>query len=164
LGTWAARRSLASCASRPKRQSAAVASAQTLGVMRQRFAIQQFIREFLEALAHEFRTFLGLPGKLEVVAEENNRFVALVGRREVVADKVSQQVRTGGRLVAPFKAITAIEVAYTRKGDDHETWEVALRLLRNRRVSLGRLADDTDASILAAKLSTITGAQVVSTV
>ncbi|WP_240668693.1 zinc-ribbon domain containing protein, partial [Piscinibacter defluvii] len=31
LGTWAARRSLASSASRPKHQSAAVASAQTLG-------------------------------------------------------------------------------------------------------------------------------------
>ncbi len=132
--------------------------------MQQRFAIQQFIREFLEALAHEARTFFGLPGTLEVLDEESDRFVALVGRREVVADKVSQQVRTGGRLVAPFKAITTIEIAYARKGDDHETWEVALRLLRNKRVSVGRLADATDASVLAAKLSTITGAQVVSTV
>jgi hypothetical protein len=132
--------------------------------MNHRFAIQQFIREFLEALAHEFRSFFGMPGRLEVLTEESSRFVALVGRREVVADRVSQQVRSGGRLLAPFKAITAIEVAYTRKGDDYETWEVALRLLRNRRVSIGRLADDTDASILAAKLSTITGAQVVSTV
>jgi hypothetical protein len=132
--------------------------------MLQRFAVQQFIREFLEALAHEFRSFFGLPGKLEVVSEESDRFVAFIGRREVLADRVSQQVRTGGRLAAPFKAITAIEVAYTRNGDDQETWEVALRLLRNRRVSIGRLADDTDASILAAKLSTITGAQVVATV
>jgi hypothetical protein len=127
------------------------------------FAIQQFVREFLEAVAREFRTAFGLPGRLEVLAEQNDRFVALVGRREVVADKIAQQVRSGGRLVAPFKAITAIEVAYTRKGDDYETWEVALRLLRNRRVSLGRLADDADASILAAKLSTATGAPVVST-
>jgi hypothetical protein len=132
--------------------------------MPHRFAIQQFIREFLEAVAHEFRTALGLPGRLEVLAEQNDRFVALIGRREVVADKIAQQLRSGGRLVAPFKAITAIEVAYTRKGDDYETWEVALRLLRNRRVSLGRLADDADASILAAKLSTATGAPVVSTV
>ncbi len=132
--------------------------------MPHRFAIQQFVREFLEAVAHEFRTAFGLPGRLEVLAEQNDRFVALVGRREVIADKIAQQVRSGGRLVAPFKAITAIEVAYTRKGDDYETWEVALRLLRNRRVSLGRLADDTDASIFAAKLSTATGAPVVSTV
>jgi len=132
--------------------------------MHHRFAIQQFIRESLEALANEFRTFFGLPGKLEVLTDDNNRFVALLGRREVVADKVLQQVRSSGRLLAPFKAITAIEVAYSRKGDDYETWEVALRLLRNRRVSVGRLADDADASILAAKLSTITGAQVVSTV
>jgi hypothetical protein len=55
--------------------------------MQQRFAIQQFIREFLEALALEFRTFFGLPGKLEVIAEETNRFVALIGRREILADK-----------------------------------------------------------------------------
>lgn len=132
--------------------------------MHQRFAIQQFVREFLEAVAHEFRSAFGLPGRLEVLAEENDRFVALVGRRELVADRIAQQVLCGGRLLAPFKAITAIEVSHTRQGDDYETWEVALRLLRNRRVSLGRLADDTDASILAAKLSTATGARVVSTV
>lgn len=132
--------------------------------MPQPFAIQQFVRQFLEALAQELRSFLGLPGKLEILSEGNTRFVALIGRRELVADKVTQQIRSGSRVLAPFKSITAIELAYTRRGDDQETWEVALHLLRNRRVSIARLADDTDASILAARLSTITGARVISVV
>lgn len=132
--------------------------------MPQPFTIQQFVREFLEALTQELRRFLGLPGKLEILSEGNTRFVALIGRRELVADKVTQQIRSGSRVLAPFKSITAIELAYTRRGDDQETWEVALHLLRNRRLSIARLADDTDASILAARLSTITGARVISAV
>ena len=135
--------------------------------LRRRFAIRQFVREFLEALADEFRTvfaIFGAPDELEILAEGNDRFVALIGRRELVADKVSRQVRTAGRVVAPFKAITAIELSYSRKDDDYEVWEVALRLLRDKRVSIARLGDDTDASILAARLSTATGAPVVSTV
>ena len=133
-------------------------------VSRQRFAFRQFLRGFLEALADEFRGFLrvfGAPDGLEILADENDRFVVLIGQRELVADKVSRQVLSGGRVIAPFKAITAIEVAYIRKNDDYKVWEVSLRILRDRRVSIARLGDDTDASILAARLSTATGAKVV---
>jgi hypothetical protein len=125
------------------------------------FAIRQFVREFVEALALEARRFVGYPRRLEVLEDSASRLVALTNKGQVVVDKATNTVKLSGRLVAPLKAVESVEIQRSHNGDGPELWLVSLRVLRGRSVEIARLLDDTEASILGAKLSTITGKQVV---
>ena len=120
------------------------------------FAIQQFLREFFEALAQGAKSLFDYSGPLEVLEDSTNCFVAVAGRGVLSVDKASNTIKLRGRLIAPVKAVTSIEIKRSQDGDGNEVWKINLCLLRNQRVEVGRLFDDIDASILGAKLSTIT--------
>ena len=129
--------------------------------MQRNFAVRQFSREFLSALVQAFKAFFGWPSPLEVREEDQDRLVLLANRRLIVADRKAKTVRSGGRLLASFNAITSIEIKRSHDNEGPEVWVVSLRLIRDRRVVIGESADDTDASLVAAKLSTITGKKVL---
>jgi len=129
--------------------------------MQRNFAVRQFAREFLSALVQEFKASFGWPSPLEVREEAQDRLVLLANRRLIVADRKAKTVRSGGRLLASFNAITSIEIKHSHNNEGPEVWVVSLRLIRDRRVVIGESADDTDASLVAAKLSTITGKKVL---
>ena len=129
--------------------------------MPDRFVVQQFVREFFEALASEARQFFAAPGPIEILEERPERLVLRVGRRQIVVDRASRTIRSGGRLLAPFGAIETIEVERRQHGDDGEIFRVRLRLLRDRFVVIGQSFDDLDVSLVAAKLSTLTDKRVV---
>ena len=126
------------------------------------FATQQFAREFFEASIVEFKRFFGMPLPLEILEDQQDRLIVLLNRRRIVADRSTQSIKAGERLLAPFKAITSIEIRFSQKNDEPETWVVSLCLLRGTKVEVWRTRDDLEASLLAAKLSTITGNEVVS--
>jgi hypothetical protein len=126
------------------------------------FAAQQFIREFFEALIEEFKRLFGMPLPLEILEDQQDRLIVLLNRRRIVADRATQSVKAGERLLAPFKAITSIEIRFSQQDDEPETWVVSLCLLRGTKVEVWRTRDDLEASLLAAKLSTITEKEVAS--
>jgi hypothetical protein len=126
------------------------------------FATRQFVREFFEALIEEFKRFFGMPLPLEILEDQQDRLIVLVNRRRIVADRATKSVKAGERLLAPFKAIMSIEIRFSQQSDEPETWVVSLCLLRGRKVEVWRTRDDLEASLLAAKLSTITEKEVVS--
>jgi hypothetical protein len=126
------------------------------------FATQQFVREFFEALIAEFKRLFGMPLPLEILEDHQDRLIVLLNRRRIVADRAIQSVKAGERLLAPFKAITSIEIRLSQQDDEIETWVVSLCLLRGTKVEVWRTRDDLEASLLAAKLSTITEKEVVS--
>jgi hypothetical protein len=127
------------------------------------FAIQQFFREFFEALRYEAGSFFGYPRPLEVLEDSPKRLVAEAGRGELIVDKGKNSIQLRGRVVAPIRAVTAIEVRQCQNGDGPEVWKLSLVLLRERKVEVARLFDDTEASILGAKLATLTEKHVVVT-
>jgi hypothetical protein len=126
------------------------------------FATQQFVREFFEALIAEFKRIFGMPLPLEILEDHQDRLIVLLNRRRIVADRAIQSVTAGERLLAPFKAITSIEIRLSQQDDEIKTWVVSLCLLRGTKVKVWRTRDDLEASLLAAKLSTITEKEVVS--
>src|SRR5262245_25531001 len=132
------------------RQAGSCSSCQTLGAVFKPFAIQQFIREFLEALVQEARSAFGYSRPLEVLEESPHRFVASAGRGKLSVDKAANTITLGGRLIAPVRAVTSIEIARSRNEDGPGIWKVSICVLRNRRIEIGRLLDDTEASILGA--------------
>ena len=78
-----------------------------------------------------------------------------------MADRARNSIQLHGRLITPLRAVVAIELRHSQNGDGPEIWKLSFRLLRERRVEVARLFDDTEASILGAKLATLTGKQVV---
>jgi len=120
------------------------------------FAIQQFLREFLEALAQEARSLVGYPKPLQIFEDSSHRLIAATRKGKIVVDKTANTVELSGRLVAPIKAVTSIEIQHSQDGHGPEIWKVSLCLLRGRRVELAHLVDETEASILGAKLATLT--------
>lgn len=129
-----------------------------------RSAAWQFLRDFVRGVLSEPARVIGLmrsAASIEVVEDHENRLELNANNRRVVADRATRAVRLGGRVVAHFGAIDAIEIRYHENGDGPEWWAVSLRVGSGRRVAIGRTTDDAEASIAAARLGTITGKRVV---
>ena len=132
--------------------------------MNKRSAVWQFIADFVRGvLAEPGRVihWLKSSASIRVVDDQENRLELSANSRRIVADRVSRTVLSGGRIVARFEAIQAIEIKYHQNGDGPEWWAVSLRLSPRGHISIGKTVDDTAASIAAAKLGTITGKKVV---
>jgi hypothetical protein len=119
-----------------------------------------FVHEFVRAFFAEARRVLTGAQDIEIIEQQDTRLVWHTGGRETVADQRLRAVMSNGRVLARFDAIESIDIRRTQRGDAPEMWDVSLHLAARSRVRVARSTDATDASILAAHLSTITGKKV----
>jgi len=115
------------------------------------------LKQIWQALVAALGQFFAAYSWIEIVEEKKDRLVLSVNTRHVIADNVSRLVSAAGRSVASFEAIQSVEVQHCRNGKRLEWWVVSLHLLGGRRLRIGRTADEVQASIVAAHLSTILG-------
>jgi hypothetical protein len=100
---------------------------------------------------------------MEIVSQDESTLVLRSGSRTTTIDKRRRVVASGGKILARFDAIKSVDI--TRQGGDEgdwqsEQWYVSLNLGWFSSISIGCTADQTEASIAGARLSTYTGKKV----
>lgn len=118
-----------------------------------------FMRAFAQAFVAEAkRVFVDRHG-IEIAEQIPTRLVWRSRGRETVADQRLSAVIRNGRVMARFASIQSIDIQRDG-GDRTERWNVSLHMGGRSRLHLASSSDATDASILAAHLSTLTGKKV----
>lgn len=103
--------------------------------------------------------FQAILSRIEIQTETPDRLVLRANSRMIALDKASQTLSSPGQVLARFDAIESIDVEHFRSGTKGEWWSISLQLT-DRKIEIGKTIDGTQASILAAHISTITGKQV----
>ena len=129
--------------------------------MREPSAIRDFARAFVRAFVGEAKSAFTPSCGIEIVEQDDTRLVLRAVGREIVVNKRYRTVKSGQKVLARFDSIRAIEVAREHGDDGPETWKVSLYLSWWSRVHIGWTDDATDASIVGAHLSTVTGKKVI---
>jgi hypothetical protein len=93
----------------------------------------------------------GLPGLLELRC----------GWTSTVFEKASARVLQGNRFASTFSTIERIELHQPRGQESPLNWVVALCLQGERQIQVGESTDETEASIVGAKIASITGRPVI---
>jgi len=98
------------------------------------------------------------------ILQDDGRVLVLDCRgRELRLDRRFGTVKSGSRVLARFSEIRAIVVSHSRLGGAHvreempELWTVTLSLGWFSRVHVGRTHDDAEASVVAARIASLTG-------
>lgn len=98
------------------------------------------------------------------ILQDDGRVLVLDHRgSELRLDRRFGTVKSGSRVRARFSDIRAVVVRRTRMGGSHlrdempEIWTVSLQLGWFSRVHVGRTNDDAEASIVAARIASLTG-------
>ena len=94
---------------------------------------------------------------IEVSEESSARITLAALGIQTTVDRAADVVVQGGRKVATSASIKDIHLFQPRGQEGPPNWFISLRLQGGRRVELGSVTDSTDASIIAAKLATVTG-------
>jgi hypothetical protein len=124
-------------------------------------AIWNFAKSFVLEFLGEAKRVLLPTYNIEIVDQDGASLVLRSMGREVVVNKRHQTVKSEDKVLARFDAIQAIEIARERSDDSPDTWKVSLYISWFSRVQIGRTSEATEASIVGARLSTITGKKVV---
>lgn len=119
------------------------------------FAIRSAFRDVAEVMSSP-------DDSIEVVYQDDKRLVLSANGYDITADKRTRTVRSGDKVLARFDAIKTIDITSIQHDNGQgATWTVSLYLGWFSRVRIGRTEHQVDASIAAARLSTITGAKVL---
>lgn len=95
---------------------------------------------------------------LDIVHDDERSLVLRTRRREIAVDRRYGTVKTGSRVLARFADVKCIELRGLRdRSGESVVWSVSLRLGWFRHIGIGMSHDDVHASIVAARLSTLTG-------
>jgi hypothetical protein len=109
-------------------------------------------------LASETMLFYARP--LIILAEEPERIVVRGSGGVFVFDRRRAQCSRNEQVLIPFDQIQCIDVLRGRDDNLPDVWSVALRRNWWSKIVIGTTADATDASIVAAHISTATGRKV----
>lgn len=83
------------------------------------------------------------------------------GSVRTVFDRSTGQVLQNGKLVALLASVERIELHKPMNQEGRANWFVTVRLSGARTVEVGQTTETTDASIIGARISTVTGRPVV---
>jgi hypothetical protein len=117
----------------------------------------RYLRKFFSAVEEIF----DMTESIEMTEQGDKRLVITSSGRQLVADNARRAFTSSGNVVARFDAIQSIDVKRTESENGPTVWTVSLYLSWFSRVHVGRTTDDAEASIVAARLSTITGKKVL---
>ena len=113
-------------------------------------------------LAHAVASFWW--PKLSIVTDQPGLLVLNANGFTVTASRTEQVVMLNSQPVAFFKGVKAIQLQHFTSGAGNrkrEWWIVSLQLSGRKAAYLGKTRDAIEASIAAARLSTLTGKPVV---
>jgi hypothetical protein len=122
--------------------------------------VRPFFSKSLSILAEGLRDVFATNYSLEILQHDDRLLVLKTGNRSVVTDKRFQTVKTGESVLATFDAIKSIDITANSNDDGPPFWVVSLNLNWHSSVRIGESSDATQASIVAAHMSTITGKKV----
>jgi hypothetical protein len=99
---------------------------------------------------------------MTIIEQDEMRMVVESGGKQIVVNKRYRSVKTGAKVLALFDKIRFIDITYHEAIDygEVDTWTVTLNLNWRSSVKIGRTEDEADASIVAARLGTMTGKKV----
>jgi hypothetical protein len=124
-------------------------------------AIWKFAKSFVREFFGEAKRALLPNYRIEIVDQDDIRLVLNSMGREIVVNGRYRTVKSGEKVLARFDAIQSIEVARQTSDDGTDTWKVSLYISWLSRVHIGRTSDAAEASIVGARLSTITGKKII---
>lgn len=125
---------------------------------RERFFLLDLLQGLWRLLAEA-----GQPPTVAITELSQHRTELQVGPHSLVLDTRSKLITRNGARYLRFDEIRSIDVVYLRPTEDRpERWKVKLRTSTVWAKTLLTTTDDADASILAARLSTLTGRRVYS--
>jgi hypothetical protein len=124
--------------------------ARTLGVTSNMF--HRFRREIRKVFGYRF---------IEVVEDKPALLSLSCGLTKTDFDRVNSKVLQNGRLVAMAQLVEKIELHQPANQDGPLNWFITLHVRGSRQVEVGQITDSTDASIIAARISTVVGRPVV---
>ena len=117
----------------------------------------QAISNFLSATFS--RVFVALSW-IRIEEQSSDRLLLNANGCRTVADARARPISMQGKAIAGFDDIESIDVKHFVNGKRAEWLVVTLSLADHRSVRIGGAADDVQASVAAAALSTITGRRV----
>ncbi len=94
---------------------------------------------------------------IEVSAASPDRLTVLHRRTRTEFDAHSRRITQGDVLVATFDVLRHVEISRRAGREGPDVWAVTLSLSGLRSVQVGVSTEDVQASIAAARISTITG-------
>ena len=123
-------------------------------------SIANFSLEFIRSLFAEARSALSPMCEIVIASEDARQLELQSSDRNTVINTRYQTVKTGTNLLARFDEIKSIDITRHSSDDEPDSWLVSLNLSWFSSVNIGRTTDDTNASIVAARISTFTGKRV----
>jgi hypothetical protein len=107
-------------------------------------------------------SLLAPASSFKIVQQDDLVLVLQSGSRRLVFNKRYRSVKDGTKLLAQFDAIESIDLCHRPDSDGApECWSVSLNLKGwFSSVYIGVTCDDVDASIIAARIGTMTGKRV----
>lgn len=122
------------------------------------FFLFDFLRGLWRLLAEA-----GQPPTVAISELSLHRTELQIGPHSLVLDTRSKLITKNGARYLRFDEVRSVDLVYLRPNEHRpERWKVKLRTSRLWASTLLTTTDDADASILAARLSTLTGRRVYS--
>jgi hypothetical protein len=94
---------------------------------------------------------------IDIEQESPERLELSCGMTRTIFEKATGRVIQHSRTVGKFAAIEVIELHQPRNQEGPLNWFVTIRLTGGRAIEVGQVTDQTDASVVGARISTITG-------
>ena len=98
---------------------------------------------------------------IDIEYESPGRLELRYGRTRTVFDKGSAHVHQDGKFAGVFAAIDRIELHQPMNQDGPPNWFITVQLQGMRQIEVGKVTDQTDASLIGARIATITSRPVV---
>jgi len=111
----------------------------------------------LLTLAGGFLSFLRQEQQLEIEEQPPARLLLRHGFTETVFDRNYRVVLRGGRVIEKFDAIRCLEVKQVASDESATYWEVRLGRSAGSSLLVGASTDDVEASVAAARISSMVG-------
>jgi hypothetical protein len=114
----------------------------------------------MRSLIERLRLTRSREARLVIEAESFASLTLRSGRTLTLFDRLSRAVTQNDRQVATFGSIHHVQIDAESTGEG-SAWLVALHLAGSRVVAVGRTVDNSEASLAAVRVATITGTRVV---
>lgn len=99
---------------------------------------------------------------LEVTESSEARLVLESTYGTFVFDRLARVVLKDGAPVIDFDAVQSVEISAMPGREESRSWALVLYVSFFKRFTVGRTADDGDASVIAARIASVLGCKVLS--
>jgi hypothetical protein len=94
---------------------------------------------------------------ISVESESPSRLVLRCGGLETVFDRTEGKVTQNGKLAAVLALVEEVQLHRPRGQEGAQNWFVTVLVKGHRSVEVGQVTEDAQASIIGARIATITG-------